>query len=99
MEQSGKKRGFVKCSALFEVDLKKSDGYKVTVQKICEAVGLTAECDVAVLLSANGSVISHDQNGEDEGTWTLSSYLSKQHIAPEKLQLGVGILSDSVRKM
>ena len=93
MEQCGKKKGFTKASPMFEVDLNKFDSYDVVVRKICSA--LAVDCKGAALLTARGSVIP--QATADE-SWTLATYLGKRRTAPDKLQLGVGILEPAVRK-
>ena len=93
MEMVERKQSYVKCSSLYEVDLKRSDSYDAVVRKISDVVGLSETDEEKVLLMCRGLVIN--PNLGDNNPWDIGSYLNKKHIAPEKLTLGVGLVASS----
>ena len=86
MEMVERKQSYVKCSSLYEVDLKRSDSYDTVV-------GLSETDEEKVLLTCRGLVINPYLG--DNNPWDIGSYLNKKHIAPEKLTLGVGLVASS----
>ena len=87
---------FVRISPVYEVNVRRSDIYSEVISKICAGLELE-ETDECRLFTAGGSVISDTSIviGDREMSWTLGSYLSKKHISPDKLKLGVGYLKDA----
>lgn len=49
------------------------------------------------LFTAGGSVISDGriEVGNKDYSWTVGAYLTKKHISPDKLKLGIGYLKAS----
>ena len=75
----------------YEVDLRKSDSYDSVLAKASRVVSLDNER--AVLVSANGSVVSNDAfDIRGEQPWTLGAYLSKRRVSAETLKLGVAVI-------
>ena len=81
--EEGRKRTFVKCTPLYEIQLKKSDTYDMVIQKISSVINY--ECDSAeeklVLLTSRGIIVSEESIliGERLMSWTLGAYLNKRH--------------------
>ena len=92
--EKGRKQSFVKCSALYEVHLKKSDSYDAVVEKISDVVQLPAVDGEIFLLTCRGLIINNHQieHLDKKMNWTVGGYLTKKHLSPDKLTLGVGIL-------
>ena len=88
--KEGKRKNFVKCSASYEVDLKKTDSYHQVLDKIAEVIGFEDKSQL-VLLTSRGVIITNEkiQILDLEREWTLGGYLNKRHMSPEKLSLGI----------
>ena len=87
------RNSFKKHSAYFEIDLKKSDTYDVVVDKVCSVFDLSSE--YAALFTCRGNIICSTPitvSGKEYG-WTLGAYLNKRHMSPDKIHLGIGLLS------
>ena len=95
MEEKAK-HSFVRVSPVYEVNVLKSDSYSEVLSKICVVLDLE-ETDECRLLTAGGSVISNDNIvvNSKEFSWNIGSYLTKKHISPGRLKLGVGYLKSS----
>ena len=85
--------GFVKGSPFYEVDLLKNDSHEAVISKIANALALSNSTDSALLMTSGGCIIKDDMidAGGKVQSWTLAAYLTKRHIAPEKLTLGIAI--------
>lgn len=85
--------GFVKGSPFYEVDLLKNDSHEAVISKIANALALDNSTDSALLMTSGGCIIKDDMidAGGKVQSWTLAAYLTKRHIAPEKLTLGIAI--------
>ncbi len=94
-EMKHTRRGYSKCSPMYEVDLKKSDSYGAVVCKVRDAIGIPDDDDLC-LFTARGAVIVDNEIkiGDVRVKWTLGAFLSKHHTAPDKINLGIGLFFD-----
>ena len=85
--------GFVKGSPFYEVDLLRNDSHEAVISKIANALALDNSTDSALLMTTGGCIIKDDMidAGGKLQSWTLAAYLTKRHMAPEKLTLGIVI--------
>jgi hypothetical protein len=98
--QGTSSQSFKKASPFYEIELKKSDSYNEVIEKVCSVLKLCDERGLMSLFTARGSVICNQAItiNSKQFEWTLGSYLSKRHVSPEKLCLGIGELTHNKRQ-
>ena len=93
------RKGHVKSSPLYDVDLKKTDTYTSVISKIYATIGIEETEDMK-LFNAKGSIIPDQPIAlrAKEVNWTLGSFLLKRHTSAEKVSLGVGSVEGASTK-
>ena len=78
---------------------KKSDFYKDVVSKASSV--LQMDIDSLSLFRASGIVIADTPLtfGKSCSIWTMGRYLNKLHTSPDKLHLGIGVISGTSKIM
>ena len=89
------RKGYVRSSPLYDVDLNKTDSYEVVISKICRSIGEEMS-DNFRIFNAKGAIIPNQKIAlrDKEVNWTLGGYLQKRHTSPDKITLGIGMLED-----
>lgn len=87
------KNNFVRGSPVYELNVFRSDTYSEVLSKLALALEVEETCELK-LFTAGGSVISDSriEVGNKDYSWTVGAYLTKKHISPDKLKLGIGYL-------
>ena len=91
-----------KSSPYYEVPLKKRDFYKDVVSKASSVLQMDVEdIDLLSLFRASGIVIADTPLtfGKSSSVWTMGRYLNKLHTSPDKLHLGIGVISGTSKLM
>ena len=93
------RKGYVKSSPLYNIDLKKTDTYTSVISKICATIGIEETEDMK-LFNAKGSIIPNQPIAlcGKEVNWTLGSFLLKRQTSAEKVSLGVGSVEGASTK-
>ncbi len=89
------RKGYVKCTPLYDVDLKKTDSYCDVLSKICKTISGVDSCNTR-LFNGKGAIIP-DQKiviRDKEMNWSLGGFLLKRHTSADKITLGVGSLQE-----